>query len=100
LAYFEANKNKLSVVAVANNKGEYVAPTTATVLNKSYNPLGRPLYIYVKTASLKRPEVREFVRFTMRRPDLVTEAKYVPLSAFQQTKESKKLENAISALGN
>jgi phosphate transport system substrate-binding protein len=100
LAYYEAHKNKLGVVAVANKAGEFVVPNTQSVLTKKYNPLGRPLYIYVKTASLKRPEVREFARFYLRRPDLVTSVQYVPMSALQQTKESKKLAEALKAANN
>lgn len=97
VAYYEAHKDKLSVVAVANKQGDFVLPTAEAVLSKKYSPLGRPLFIYIKTASLERPEVREFSRFYLRRADLASSVKYVPMSALQQTKERKKLEQAISA---
>lgn len=96
LAYYEQNKDKLNVVAIAQKSGDpYVTPTNETVLGGSYKPLSRPLFIYVKSASLKRPEVQEFIKFYMRRDDLVSAVKYVPMSAFQQVKEQKKLETAL-----
>jgi phosphate transport system substrate-binding protein len=100
LAYYEGHKEKLAVVAVANKSGEFVLPTSAAVLTKKYAPLGRPLFIYVKTASLKRPEVQEFARFCMRRPDVVSAVRYVPMSAKQQYQERDKLEKAIKSVAN
>ena len=99
VAYYEQNKDSLAVVAVMNPKSkEYVVPTAQTVLNKSYSPLSRPLFIYVKNSSMKRPEVREFVEYHMRNPELVRRAGYVPLSALQSSKERKKLDEAVKGL--
>ena len=38
-------------------------PSHETVLDKSYTPLSRPLYIFVKNSALRRPEVAEFVKY-------------------------------------
>jgi phosphate transport system substrate-binding protein len=100
LAYYEGHKKNLAVVAVANKSGEFVLPTSETVLNKTYSPLGRPLFIYVKTSSLKRPEVQEFARFFMRRSDVVRAVHYVPMNAKQQYQQRDKLESAIKAVAN
>lgn len=98
LAYYEAHKDKLSVVAIAPKNGDpYVAPTVETVLANTYKPLTRPLFIYVRDSSLKRPEVREFADFYLRRFDLVSESKYVPLSTLQRRAEAMKLKKAIEA---
>lgn len=99
LAYFEANKDKLQVVAVKGKKQkDYVVPTRDTVLNEEYVPLGRPLFIYVKKASLARPEVREFADYyTRRSKDLAEGVKYVPLDNRQQIRERKKLTAALKA---
>lgn len=100
LAYYEENKDKLGIVAVAaKDGGPYVLPTEKTVLNKSYKPLGRPLFIYVKKTSLKRPEVQEFVRFYLRRADLVGQAKYVKTSTRIRNEQVDKLEAALKELG-
>jgi len=99
VAYYEVNKGKLEVVAVMNPKTkEYELPTPENVLNKKYAPLGRPLFIYVKSSSLKRPEVREFVNYYMRSPDTVREAKYVPLNSLQLTRERTKLSKVLQGL--
>lgn len=96
VAYYEANKAKLSVVAVANKGSkDYVLPTPENVLARKYVPLGRPLFIYVKTDSLKRPEVREFAKFYLRRDDLVSAVGYVPMNTVQAAKQRVKLEKAL-----
>jgi phosphate transport system substrate-binding protein len=96
LAYYEAHKDKLNVVAIAPKNGDaFVTPTVETVLSNTYKPLSRPLFIYIKDSSLKRPEVRDFAEFYMRRGDLVAASRYVPLSALQLRAENGKLKRAI-----
>jgi phosphate transport system substrate-binding protein len=99
VAYYEAHKDKLGIVAVAEKAGApYVLPTSENVLSNDYRPLSRPLFIYVKTEALKRPEVIEFIRFYQRRQDLVRAVQYVPLSIAQQAIEQKKFEDALQAM--
>jgi phosphate transport system substrate-binding protein len=46
----------------------------------TYQPLARPLFIYVSNKSYDKPEVREFIEFYLKNaPALVKEVKYVPL---------------------
>jgi len=97
LAYYEAHKDKLTACALKGKGSDYVTASKETVLGRSY-PLSRPLYIYVKNSSLARPEVEEFARFYLRRGDLVSQVKYVPMSPLQQTKERKKLEESIKSV--
>ena len=53
-----------------------------TVLDGSYQPLSRPIFIYVNAKSLEQPEVKEFVEYYMKNaPKLASEVKYVPLPA-------------------
>jgi phosphate transport system substrate-binding protein len=78
-AYYAENKNKLKAVAVDNGKGP-VAPSEKTVLDGTYQPLSRPIYIYVSKKAAEKPEVREFVEFYLKSAsDLVKQVKYVPL---------------------
>ena len=73
-AYYVANKDKLRAVAVQNGPdAKPVLPTHETILNKSYAPLSRPLYIYVKNSALKRPEVYAFVKFYLDEVATLTE---------------------------
>ncbi|MFN3678214.1 PstS family phosphate ABC transporter substrate-binding protein [Thermosynechococcus sp.] len=78
-AYYVENKNKLKAVAIDNGKGP-VMPSEKTVLNGTYQPLSRPIFIYVNANSAKRPEVRQFVSYYLSNgPAIVRKAKYVPL---------------------
>jgi phosphate transport system substrate-binding protein len=78
-AYYAENTNKLKAVSVDSGKGA-VAPSEKTVLDGSYQPLSRPIYIYVSKKSLAKPEVKEFAEFYLKNaPKLVREVKYVPL---------------------
>ena len=81
LAYYEENKGKLKVVPVVNpalNKA--ITPSLQTVMDGTYAPLSRPLFIYVSKKSLAKPEVKEFVEFYLKNaPSLTKQVKYVPL---------------------
>ena len=78
-AYYSENSKKLKAVAIDNGKGP-VAPSEKTVLDGTYQPLSRPIYIYVSKKALEKPEVREFTEFYLKNaPKLVKEVKYVPL---------------------
>jgi phosphate transport system substrate-binding protein len=85
VAYVEQNKERLKLVPVDDGKKENgegpVAPSSETVRNGTYQPLSRPLFIYVARTAADRPEVRQFVDsyFTAGK-DLVTEVGYVPLT--------------------
>jgi phosphate transport system substrate-binding protein len=63
-AYFASNRDKLRALPVQNGPdAKPVAPTPDTILDKSYAPLSRPLYIFVKNSSLRQPATNGFVRF-------------------------------------
>jgi phosphate transport system substrate-binding protein len=79
-AYYVENKDKLKAVPIVNEKGQPVEPSMDAVLKGSYSPLARPIFIYVNTKSLAKPEVKEFVEFYMKNGGkLAKEVKYVPL---------------------
>ena len=64
LAYYAENASKLKLVAVdAKGDGKCISPTIATVKDATYQPLARPLFIYIKKTSAARPEVKAFVEF-------------------------------------
>ena len=81
-AYYIENEEKLKVVGIANGNdiSNAVKPSEKTIEDGSYAPLSRPLFLYVNVASLKRPEVVQFLRFYLEGgQDYVKRAKYVPL---------------------
>jgi phosphate transport system substrate-binding protein len=68
-----------------------VGPSLENVLAGTYNPLSRPLFIYVnKKSAEEKPWVGEFVQFYLdHAAELVAEVKYVPLPdrAYAMAKE-------------
>ena len=81
-AYFLENKDKLKAVPVVNPKtGKAVEPSLEAVISGDYQPLSRPIFIYVNAASVDKPEVKEFVEFYLKNGAALTkEVKYVPLT--------------------
>jgi phosphate transport system substrate-binding protein len=80
-AYFIENKDKLKAVPVVNSKGKAVLPSLETVMDGSYEPMSRPIFIYVNAKSAEKPEVKEFVEFYLKNGgNLAKEVKYVPLT--------------------
>jgi phosphate transport system substrate-binding protein len=80
-AYYIENQKKLKAVAVDGGKGP-VAPSAKTVEDGTYQPLSRPIFIYVSKKAIAKPEVKEFVEFYLKNaPALVKEVKYVALPA-------------------
>ncbi len=83
-AYFEANQGKLKAVPIIAKVGAAaVAPSPETVKDGTYQPLSRPLFVYVNaTAAAFKPEVKAFMDFYLANaPVLVKEVKYIPLPA-------------------
>lgn len=79
-AYYLKNQDKLKLVAVDSGSG-CVQPSPETIANSSYQPLSRPVFIYVKKAAAARPEVSAFTNFYLN-PDnanLVLQVGDVPL---------------------
>jgi len=79
-AYYSENTAKLKAVPVVNPKGKAVLPSMDNVINGSYEPLSRPIFIYVSEKAYQRAEVKKFVEFYMKHgAKLSKEVKYVPL---------------------
>jgi phosphate transport system substrate-binding protein len=80
-AYYVENSDKLKAVAIVEKAGKpAVSPSMETVINGTYQPLARPIFIYVNARSAQKPEVREFVEYYNRHGEKLTrEVKYVPL---------------------
>ena len=81
-AYYVENKDKLKAVPVVNPKtGKAVEPSLEAVISGDYQPLSRPIFIYVNAAEISRPEIKEFVEYYLNESEeLVKEVKYVPLT--------------------
>ena len=79
-AYYIENQNKLKAAAIDGGKGP-VLPSAKTVEDGTYQPLSRPIFIYVSKKSYdSKPEVKEFVEYYLKQgPQLIKQVKYVPL---------------------
>ena len=81
LDYYIENQTKLKAVAISDGK-DAVLPTVDNIRNGSYQPLSRPLFLYVSEKSLDKPAVRDFVDFAMKNAArLIVEANDLPLPA-------------------
>jgi phosphate transport system substrate-binding protein len=79
-AYYAENKDKLKAMPIVNSAGKAVEPAEASVIDGSYNPLSRPIFIYVSDSAYKRAEVKEFVAYYLKEgANFAKEVKYVPL---------------------
>ena len=80
-SYYVENKDKLKAVAIIEKPGKpAVEPSFEAVVKGTYQPLARPIFIYVSAKSLAKPEVKEFVQYYLSHSaKLSKEVKYVPL---------------------
>ena len=86
-AYYIENEDKLKVLPVDGGNGP-VAPSPTTINDGTYSPLSRPIFIYLNTASLARPEVKAFVEFYLDNAGaLANEVGYIelPQSMYQES---------------
>jgi phosphate transport system substrate-binding protein len=84
-AYLYKNQGRVKGLAVddgnADNGAGPIAPSPETVQNGSYQPLSRPLFIYVNKRSLERREVELFVGYYLSKAaSFVARVGYVPFS--------------------
>ena len=78
LAYYEENTEKLKLVAIDDGKGP-VFPSEKTVKDGTYQPLSRPIFIYVSRKAAEKSEIKEFVDFYLKSAaKLVKQVKYIP----------------------
>ncbi len=100
-AYYVENQKKLKAVAIDGGKGP-VIPSEKTVEDATYQPLSRPIFIYVNLTSAEKPEVREFVEFYMKNAvALVKEVKFfsLPPQAYSTNLEHLSKKKAGTVFG-
>ncbi|HEX7013371.1 MAG TPA: PstS family phosphate ABC transporter substrate-binding protein [Steroidobacteraceae bacterium] len=79
-AYYVAHQAKMRAVPIFNERGQAVGPSVKAVNDGSYQPLSRPLFIYVRESAAQRPEVQAFIEFYLTEgAALAKEVGYVPL---------------------
>lgn len=104
-AYYTPHSDRMRALSIQwekNKVKEPVAPTLENVLAGTYNPLSRPLFLYVNKKSMEKPEVREFVDYYLKNGATLTkEVKYLPLpdEAYQYGLQRAKDLKTGSAFG-
>ncbi len=89
-AYYIANEAVLKLVPIDGGEGP-ISPSATTINDGSYNPLSRPIFIYLSKVSAQRPEVRAFVEFYLEQaPVLAAEVGYVamPPEEYQKSRDA------------
>ena len=79
-SYYRAQGDRLRALGITGPRGT-VTPSLQSVQRERYQPLSRPLFVYVNDRALReRPEVRDFITFTVQRGLRFTEqAGAIPL---------------------
>ncbi len=93
MAYYLENSDKVKALKV-----DGVMPSIEAAKEGEYTPLSRSLYIYVAKESLKKPQVREFMRFYLENTDsdIIKQIGYVPMKSEDTDAMLEKLEKAIA----
>lgn len=95
LAYYEENMSKLKLIAVDNGKGA-IKPTLETVASNTYEPLSRPIYIYVNKNASHREEIKAFIDFYLKNISVLSkDVGYIPLPDSLYAKEIQKFQDFI-----
>ncbi len=94
LSYAEENAEAVKLVPVDSGEG-CITPSTETVQDGSYSPLGRPLYIYVNNAKYtENAALQNFVDYYLEnQAPIAEEALFIPLTDEQQTTAQESLES-------
>ncbi len=88
-AYYLANKDSMNIVTI-----DGVEPTNETIESGDYSPLSRPLFVYVKNASVKENEsVYDFMKYSLENAGEMAEAVgYVSLPEEKYKEDLEALE--------
>ncbi len=95
-AYYREFQDKLGIVAIDNGSG-CVAPSETTINTGTYQPLSRPIFIYVRRSALTQPAVAAFIEFYLAHvADVVPEVGYAPLPPRAYTLVQQRLERQVT----
>jgi phosphate transport system substrate-binding protein len=97
-AYYQNNKEGLKDIAISKEAGgPFITPSAETIESGDY-PLSRPLFIYVKEDSLKKPEVGQYVKFYLEQtPQIIADVGYVAAPQEDYTQGLAKLQPFLTS---
>ncbi|HUG74063.1 MAG TPA: PstS family phosphate ABC transporter substrate-binding protein [Acidimicrobiia bacterium] len=92
-SYYQEVLGDVKGLAIDGGDG-CVEPTPDNVRNGTYQPLGRPLFVYFSSSALARPEVLAFAEFYVDNAVQIAElAEFVPMTAEQQEEARQRVAN-------
>ena len=99
-AYYEENQDKLKIAPIDDGKDDNgkgaIAPSVDSIRQGTYQPLSRPIFIYVSNKAADRPEVAAFLKFYLSNAEkLVSEVQYIPLPANAYTLAQSRLDKRV-----
>ncbi len=81
LAYYEENRSRLRALSIDGGSGP-VEPSVENAANGTYQPLARPMFIYLNATALRRPQVMQFANYYVQNAAaMATRVGYIPLPA-------------------
>ncbi len=100
-AYYAENQDKLKLVPIddgnSGNGSGPIAPSLETVANGTYQPLSRPLFIYVNKNAAAQQEVADFIHYYIEQSSkLVLEVGYIPLPASAMHLVRKRFDERVA----
>jgi len=96
LSFVDHADGQVRAIEIENEAGECAAPSLETVMDGSYNPLGRQLYLYPSAAALEKPEVLAFLEFYITNQAAIAEtAGFIPLTDEQSTEANARLQSLL-----
>jgi phosphate transport system substrate-binding protein len=96
-AHYLANSGTLKAVAIDSGRG-CINPSGETVADATYQPLSRPVFVYVMADALTQPEVKAFARTYIdpANASRVRKVGYVPLPTATLLVVNRRLESSVS----
>ena len=96
-SYFVENRSKLKALAVDGGDG-CVALSVKTVQDRTYRPLSRPLFVFVKRDSFSRPVVAAFIRYIIQNErKIAARSDYITLTKGQLAKAKRQYNTAVES---
>jgi len=92
MAYLQGNTSRVRALTISHDGKPPVAPSTETVIAGAYQPLARPVFLYLNADALELAPVRMFMDFYVTGgARFATQVGYVPLPAESYAELDKRI---------
>ncbi|XPP25630.1 MAG: PstS family phosphate ABC transporter substrate-binding protein [Leucobacter sp.] len=96
LSFVAESADQIKPIEIVNEAGDCVSPSLEAVLEGTYNPLGRQLYVYPSADALAKPQVMAFLEFYIQNQAEIAEtAGFIPLNDTQEAEALDKLRSLV-----